>query len=901
MATALKEQTFLDQDLVTRALSSETEGDGLLDQAPMDRLNLLATLLIQKQERQNTPIRISVSGIPHQALIDFAQALEDLGVSYDLSSDLVMAVKEYWITRGASFSRAVNAKPIWISLDVSKEKPAQTFKNGIADVVALTGASRVGEFATQVVRHLNFGGGGTTSNAGADRVFDAVWGKTSVWLMTEAPSQEDLDGLETLEHALAGIAGLAGGGASAQKIQDIIQDILKQAGPEGLSPAALGLINNMMALKNALMAGTPDIQAITGLAQAITQTLTLGAHAQIPPALLSAVTLSLETLGQQPELSGILMTAGLGQYVAQNDNFDIGERILEVMAQLETLSQDPSASPELKAELIKIRDDLKESLLVDPSKPALALAQALAGLTAVAGQTNLPASVFTGLSEILPRLAETQYHATLVEQVYALRQAEIMTQDLAALTEQVTQGQLNIADLPPDTQALIERLGGIEQIALLIAQDASRAVFVSNLADTIRTLPSGESQTILAELQTVIISTALPQITSGTMDISSLPPHVQTVIERIGGLDSLKDTLAQETGQATLRTQIVGLSTPQLSILPQNFISAISSEAPRTIPIVAALNTAPEKLSLTVTALTSASTESSGVSKAAIQPVSDVGQTASAPTAKPLIDTVTPRSLTGISSVLAEGIKTQAPILPTSGNVKPTINPSFVPGVVPMALGSTPPAAPNVLPAPGAPPQNPDISARTAAPAGAPTLPTPPSSTGVPPSAPIQPAPTAPATPARDTAQPKAEAGKAPETCTGKGCPLCGDHFQRASGNPIPDPTALQQKALEGKITQSDLKGLNPTVTVQEYANHLKSQHEANVILANAGITGQRISDFSIDDVQIIETGHICDGKCTHVFEKAAGSEKEVQDFKSKWIKAEKYDPHQKINYVFKG
>ncbi|MBN8521675.1 MAG: hypothetical protein J0L77_07260 [Alphaproteobacteria bacterium] len=888
MATALKEQTFLDQDLVTRALSSETEGDGLLNQAPMDRLNLLATLLIQKQERQNVPIRISVSGIPHQALIDFAQALEDLGVSYDLSSDLVTAVKEYWITRGASFSRAVKAKPIWISLDVGKEKPTQTFKNGIADVVALTGASRVGEFATQVVRHLNFGGGGTTSNAGADRVFDAVWGKTSVWLMTEAPSQEDLDGLETLEHALAGIAGLAGGGASAQKIQEIIQDILKQAGPDGLSPAALGLINNMMALKNALMAGTPDIQAITGLAQAITQTLALGAHAQIPPALLSAVTLSLETLGQQPALSGILMTAGLGQYVAQNDNFDIGEHILEVMAQLETLSQDPSASPELKAELIKIRDDLKESLVADPSKPGLALAQALAELTAVAGQTNLPASVFTGLSEILPKLAETQYHTTLVEQVYALRQAEIMTQDLATLTEQVAQGQLNIADLPPDTQALIERLGGIEQIALLIAQDTTREAFVSHLAETVRAMPSGESQTILVELQTAMISSALPQITSGTIDISSLPPHVQTVIERIGGVDSIKDTLVQETGQATLRAQIVGLSTPQPEILSQNFISGISPDAPRTTPIVAALNTVIETSSLARAPITS--TESSGISKTVIQPVSDVAQTASALMTKPLTDAITPRSVTGAPSQPADGIKTQVSVTPASEVTKTPVTPSVIAGVMPVTSGHV---VPVVAPASSVAPTKMDISVHTPAPSGTPPSPTPPSS-GSPPSAPIQPAPTAPPTLKQETGQPKPDPGKAPETCTGKGCALCGDHFRQASGSSIPQPTALQQKALDGQITQSDMKGLDPTVTIREYADHLKSQHEANVILANAGITGQKITPLSQDIIDKIRP-HVCGAGCAHDFREAVLPEPKDENFSAKFVPATKSDPNKII------
>jgi hypothetical protein len=106
---------------------------------------------------------------------------------------------------------------------------------------------------------------------------------------------------------------------------------------------------------------------------------------------------------------------------------------------------------------------------------------------------------------------------------------------------------------------------------------------------------------------------------------------------------------------------------------------------------------------------------------------------------------------------------------------------------------------------------------------------------------------------------------------------------------------------LKGKITESDLKGLDPTVTAEEYAKHLKSQHEANIILANAGIKGQTITDLALDDIKNIPTPHICGAGCGHDFNKATSDQTEPQDIKSKRVRAEKSDPHQKINFVFKG
>lgn len=550
------------QDFVASLLASEDDRAELLDNAPMDRLNILASQLIARRQRQNVPIRIDVSGLPHEALVSFAEELEKLGISYDLSSDLVNAVKEYWIRRGASFTRAVKAKPIWIVLDVTDRKPEKTFRNGLADVVALTGAARVGEFATTVTRTLAYGGGGTTSNAGADRVFDAVWGKMSVWLMTESPSRQDLDGLDALGAALTGIAGMAGGGLSAKEIQDIIQQVLKESGPEGLSPDAIALIDAIMQLKEAASAPEINPEVIAQLSHDISQ---LTQSPDIPPALMQAVTAALTTLGGTPALSAILMQNGLAPLMAQNDNIALSEHIAEIVKQLQSLSEKEGIDDALKGDIEKIIQQLQESLAQEGAQPEKILATLQTQLIDMAARENLPAPVFAELSNILPAVADAQTQATIIAELGIENTARTLTEQVADIAAKIEAGVLNLTELPPEIQNLIESLGGIEHLQTTLSQETGLSELrttiteglknsmampeltqaIQSAAPLLSTLSDTSSANIATDIATQMQNIAA-KIEAGVLNPSELPLSVQNWIQSIGGVNHLQTMLGQE-------------------------------------------------------------------------------------------------------------------------------------------------------------------------------------------------------------------------------------------------------------------------------------------------------------------------------------------------------------------
>lgn len=551
-----------DKDFVASLLASEDDRTELLDSAPMDRLNILASQLIARRQRQNAPIRIDVSGLPHEALVSFAEELEKLGISYDLSTDLVNAVKEYWIRRGASFTRAVKAKPIWIVLDVTDRKPEKTFRNGLADVVALTGAARVGEFATTVTRTLAYGGGGTTSNAGADRVFDAVWGKMSVWLMTESPSRQDLDGLDALGAALTGIAGMAGGGLSAKEIQDIIQQVLKESGPEGLSPDAIALIDAIMQLKEAASAPEINPEVIAQLSHNISQ---LTQSTDIPPALMQAVTAALTTLGGTPALSAILMQNGLAPLMAQNDNIALSEHIIEIVKQLQSLSEKEGIDDTLKVDIEKIVQQLQESLAQEGAQPEKILAALQTQLIDMAARENLPAPVFAELSNILPAVADAQTQATIMAELGIENTARTLTEQVADIAAKIEAGALNRGELPHEIQNLIESLGGIEHLQTTLSQETGlaelRAIIseglknsmampeltqaIQSAAPLLPVMSEVYSANIAMDMSTQI-QNIIAKMETRALNPAELPLSVQNWVQSIGGVNHLQTMLGQD-------------------------------------------------------------------------------------------------------------------------------------------------------------------------------------------------------------------------------------------------------------------------------------------------------------------------------------------------------------------
>lgn len=559
------ERTRESDDLIAQLLSSEDPDNDLtlLDGAPTDRLNLLATQLIARRQRQNTPIRIDVSGLPHEALIAFADELEKLGISYDLSADLIAAVKEYWIRRGASFTRAVRAKPIWIVLDVADRKPEKTFRNGLVDVVALTGTARVGEFATTVTRTLAYGGSGTTSNAGADRVFDSVWGKMSVWLMTESPSRQDLDGLDALGAALTGIAGMAGGGLSAKDIQNIIRQVLKESGPEGLSPDTIDLIDAIMKMKEAASAPNINPDVISQLSRDIARLIETGA---VPPALMQAVTAALTTLSDTPGLSPILIQSGLAPLMAQNDNMALNEAMAEIVAQLKALSEIDSIDDALKADINKIIHEFQESLSQEGAQPAVLLAALQTQLVELSARVDLTAPFFTGLADILPAVADTKAQATAMAEVALTETTQTLTDQVAEMMTKIETGELNPAELPPEIQNLIESLGGVEKLQTTLAQENGHAALQATLTQALQDsaaapelalaitaatplLSAGTEFSALSEnaaLMAAQMEDIVEQIKTGEFDPAELPPDILALIESLGDVDRVEPSFGRE-------------------------------------------------------------------------------------------------------------------------------------------------------------------------------------------------------------------------------------------------------------------------------------------------------------------------------------------------------------------
>lgn len=588
MATALKvketNRIDHDEDFIERILSSENDDAGGLDDAPTERLNRLATQLIERRRRQSAPIRIDVSGLPHEALISFAEELEKLGVSYDLSADLVAAIKEYWIRRGASFTRAAKAKPIWIVLDVTDRKPEKTFRNGLADVVALTGAARVGEFATTITRTLAYGGGGTTSNAGADRVFDAVWGKMSVWLMTESPSRQDLDGLDALGTALTGIAGMAGGGMSAKEIQDIIQQVLKESGPGGLPADAIALIDAIMKMKEAAVAPNMNPEMMAQLSRDIARLIDIG---DMPPALIQAVTTAIETLNRTPGLSVILMENGLAPLVAQNDNLALNEAIGEIIEQLETLAEIEGIDDALKADIENIVQQIQESLAQKTIQPADMLAALQAQLSDLATNKTLPSATFSALADILPAVAEAKAMSLIIAaDTSAENTAQILTEQMADIVTKIEVGEINPAELPPEIQTLIETLGGTEHLQTLINHENGQAELQSTITDALNgdmTTPElmqaiQSAAPILSVLSETAANTGAhiqdtpTKIDAVKIDFLSIPTENHNLIAPSSKAGQIQSAPPQESERSTF-TRIIAeatnyMSATQTTILP---------------------------------------------------------------------------------------------------------------------------------------------------------------------------------------------------------------------------------------------------------------------------------------------------------------------------------------------
>lgn len=394
-------------------------------------MNRLASHLIARSETLGRDIEFEVYGIPHKALEDFSSQLEAIGVSYAASDELVSNLRDYWVSRGESFARAVNATPIWIKFAVSKNMPEKIFENGMVDTVAFTGFEKVGEdFATTIHRHLTFGGESMTSNSDALKVFDGINGqRTTLWLHAESPSRSDLEGLETLRQAVE--AAVAANPSAPQIDMDaVIQEILQEVGKEGFSAEIKKAVEAVQTVGEPKIAPpqtveiSPIVQTVSPISpmptlkvQPVVNTVVTPRAAEavvIKPAAFHASTPRIEPIKQQIER--IVTTVTQQEPAFKEAIVKAVEPLKEIIEKIE--KQEPVEREQLIAAIIKF-----DTALADiPTSPIKAELREIAVVVSQVLQEaqaapKIEQSVQVETPKTVERIAEKVVEAKVVETV----------------------------------------------------------------------------------------------------------------------------------------------------------------------------------------------------------------------------------------------------------------------------------------------------------------------------------------------------------------------------------------------------------------------------------------------------------------------------------------------------
>jgi hypothetical protein len=504
----------------TLMLTRETQNNqDTLAEEVNDPMVIRAAQHLITRHRVGQGFDINAFDVPHEALADISAQLEDIGMSHALADPLIQSLRRYVMANGGSFVRAANAKPVVIRLTVANAMPDRRFDNGMTELACI-GATQVKvEGASAVNVRATPSGTATTSNAAnIDAMFSNVKG-LHLWVRFEAPTKADLDGLmTTMEGALAGVAQSIGGAMGAADFKKLLETLQKEG---ALTPAVMALVNNLIALQEGMKQGAQALSQ-SDIAAIVKEISTLIADGQaqglIPPALVAAVMASMTELSSNSVIAAFLVDNGVTVPVADNDNLTVEQRLENLMEKVEALQNAEGVDPALKQQLTEMLADMQKQLAEGTVEVGVILNSLSGKLVELAARENLPAAVFTAVGEMLPEIAALKETVQANAPVIDLAQGEALLAMLEDVAAQVEKGDVDLKNLPPELQALIEKMGGVETIL----QEKGREARIETLAQAI--VAQGDPQ-MSETVHAAVLALASPQA------LAALPPETVQAIQ----------------------------------------------------------------------------------------------------------------------------------------------------------------------------------------------------------------------------------------------------------------------------------------------------------------------------------------------------------------------------------
>lgn len=465
-------------------------------------------------------------GYPYDVLESISRQLHDIGASNFVSQQILGALEEYAINLGADFAREAKAKPLYARVMVTDKKPDDLAEGELVQFTFLTAKRRLGSGASQRIMQSTIYGTKTSMSQEVDIKAVFEMGKEKgVMIYFASPSVEALKGFSHADMAMLNLMQGMGGSMDAGSMKQIRDMILNGE----LKPEALALIASvaeLARLKEAMLTpgavDKPDA-AIKMLMDTIVEQVKAGIESgALPPALVkSTLAVMIETAQSIPSNNFAELIQNLS---AGNDNVTLAADVTAVIEQLEILKATEGLDAATRADIEKMIAEVKAGMADTAANPAQVLSALTAQLSELSAREGMPAAAVEQLSAILPQAQSLQATAQAMAVETALPAAEKMADMLNQIVTQIESGEVDINNLPPEMQNLIDKLGGIEGIKDAMAQETSRAALTAQIADAIK----GQGEPALAAaVQATIVSLSSPDVQS------ALPPAMQAAAAQV--------------------------------------------------------------------------------------------------------------------------------------------------------------------------------------------------------------------------------------------------------------------------------------------------------------------------------------------------------------------------------
>ena len=235
------------------------------------------------QNNRTRTLKIEAFGLMEDALESISGQLDEIGTAHAVKESLVNALKNYTQSKGGRFNHAANDQPVYIALQVAASKPEFNFEHGVIEMAAIDGTSAIVEGVSSINVRLTAMGTAMTSNAASvDKMFASVRGD-KLWIQFEAPSSEDLAGLQVQQNmALAAVGGTLGGATSVKELNSVLEKLKENI---FINPEIIAVLTNMVEIRGQLAETTQKSQVqIENLVQQVSDIIIDGLKNQTIPA-----------------------------------------------------------------------------------------------------------------------------------------------------------------------------------------------------------------------------------------------------------------------------------------------------------------------------------------------------------------------------------------------------------------------------------------------------------------------------------------------------------------------------------------------------------------------------------------------------------------------------------------